>query len=319
VVEEGEEDSRVEVAGTQYPLMARSHLCYGQAEAVARHRAGLVYSAFLAANRSLAAPLALEDPCLPHKASLALPLPALLASPCTNYTDTAFLAAVSLLEDQTVTLFRASSPSSPSSPTCSSTVAAAFQPSLCSSTYAQAEGEVTCLDPSSIPPPTNATYLAFSTYWYLTRGLGLGHPSSPYNVPLPTFDSALASLCSSDLSTLQLPRASGGWGLSQAKVAHDACFQATFMRALLTTAYHFDSWGQITFVKRLGEPPAEVGWTLGHAIAAASQVEAGPGGCISLPVFLVLLLSSLLAALCAVCAHYTRRPTSPAAPYEALA
>ena len=60
---------------------------------------------------------------------------------------------------------------------------------------------------------------------YLTRGLGLGHPSSPYTVPLPTFDSALASLCSSDLSTLQLPRASGGWGLSQAKVAHDACFQ----------------------------------------------------------------------------------------------
>jgi len=309
----------VEVAGTEYPLMARSHLCYGQAEALARHRAGLVFGAYLAANRSLAAPIALEDPCLPAKASLALPLAALLASPCTNYTDAAFIRAVRQLEHETVTLYRASS-SSPSSPSCSSTVAAAFQPSLCSSRYAQAEAEVTCLDPSSIPPPTNATYLAFSTYWYLTRGMGLGHPSSPYTVHLPTFDSALASLCSSDLATLQLARARGGWGLAQAKVAHDACFQATFMRALLTTAYHFHSWGNITFVKRLGEPPAEVGWSLGHAIASAGQVEAGPGGCISLPVFLALLLASLLSALCAVCAHYTRRQNSAAAaPYEALA
>ena len=141
---------------------------------MARHRAGLVYSAFLAANRSLAAPLALEDPCLPHKASLALPLPALLASPCTNYTDTAFLAAVSLLEDQTVTLFRASSPSSPSSPTsptCSSTVAAAFQPSLCSSTYAQ-------VGPSPAPPAPPA-------YFVTWPGGGRGDLPGPLLHPSP--------------------------------------------------------------------------------------------------------------------------------------
>ena len=114
-----------------------------------------MFGAYLAANRSLAAPLALEDPCLPAKASLALPLAALLASPCTNYTDAAFTRAVRQLEHETVTLFRASS-SSPSSPSCSSTVAAAFQPSLCSSTYAQVGSSPASPTPHA-PPASSVT------------------------------------------------------------------------------------------------------------------------------------------------------------------
>ena len=57
--------------------------------------------------------------------------------------------------------------------------------------------------------------------------------------------------------------------------------QATFMRALLTTAYHFHSWGNITFVKRLGEPPAEVlaiavTWAIHGTVSPALQSP--PGG-----------------------------------------
>jgi len=306
--------------GTEFELQSKSHLCYGQAEAVNRHRANLVYKEYLASNRTLTSPLQVFDPCLPPGSSLNLSISSMFWSPCTTYKDQQFLDIVRNVEGNhayEVTLVPGGEH------TCSEEIAQQFNPDWCKNTYIQPDVEVICLDPSTIPSPNNHSFLAFSTYWYLTTGLGLnpGYLDSftdneaPFSFPMAKFDDTTQHICSLPLSELKdqlklMPR------------PKEACFQANFMRALLTTGYHFDSdsWENISFVKRLGNPPAEVGWTLGHAIIQANKEENNlVKPCISNTVFVVLLGFSFLCVffVLAFCQEFQSRRARES--YQSLA
>ena len=161
VTREEQEDVVLELFGDRFPLLSRSHLCYGQSEAINRHRASLLYQLFQASNSSLpptALTLTLKDPCLPEGASVNLSLPSLLSSPCTHYKDATFLQWANKLPSQVLLV-----PGAPDQ--CKMKVEEVFQPSICRDRYLQPEQEDICLDPSSIPPPSKTGYLAFSTYW----------------------------------------------------------------------------------------------------------------------------------------------------------
>jgi len=304
--------------GREFELQSKSHLCYGQAEAVNRHRANLVYKEYLTSNRTLTSPLQVFDPCLPPGSSVNLSISSMFWSPCTRYKDLQFLDIVRNKEgNQDVTLVPGGDHS------CSEQIAQQFNPDMCKHTYIQPDIEVICLDPSTIPSPNNHSYLAFSTYWYLTTGLGL-NPSqldsstdneAPFSFSLTKFDETTQHICSLPYSELKdqlklMPR------------PKEACFQANFMRSLLTTGYHFDSdsWQNISFVKRLGNPPAEVGWTLGHAIIQANkQGNNLEKPCISNTVFVVLLGVSMLAAVFAIVFYQVFHLRQARESYQSLA
>jgi len=271
-------DRRITLYGQDYNLLTRSHLCYGQAEAHYRHKAGLVYRLYKE-HGSLTTRV--PDPCLPEGAVVdTIPLTELYSSPCTNMVDTEFMdkinqskGNVTFIPDQNQTI-------------CHSTIMDLFTPRICRAMFVSQPGETTCLDPSTIPPPGNMKYLAFSTYWYITNKLGL-----PSNFPLAKLTDITEQLCQARInSTVLAPLDS---------VANDACFKASFMTQLLTRGYHFNSstWPQISFVKRVDK--TEVGWGLGYAVAQANSLPPTEGRqYISLPLFLVLVsVSGLLLLL----------------------
>jgi len=273
-------DRRITLYGQEYNLLARSHLCYGQAEALKRHKAGLVYKSYKEhGNLTLTVP----DPCLPEGALIeSVPLTQLYSSPCTHMVDTEFMdkikqsqEPVTFIPDQNQTI-------------CSSNILDLFTPNTCQAMFTPQPGETTCLDPSTIPPPGDMKFLAFSTYWYLTSGLGLQS-----NFSLGKFTDITEQLCKAHRNSTLL--ASLGF------VADKACFQATFMTHLLTKAYHFNSstWPQISFVKRIAD--AEVGWGLGYAITQANNLPPTEGRqYISSSLFLVLVCVSGLLLLLSV-------------------
>jgi len=293
--------------GTRYDLVLSSHLCYGQAEAVKRHRAELVYQLYLDAGHSLPSPLQVSDPCLPKEANLTLSLASLFSSPCTRYKDSTFVEHISRKLATNVTLVPGDLN------LCQVTVAKAFDPLHCFNRYVQPKKENICLDPSTIPPPTNQTYFAFSTYWYLTTSMRLnrGPVSTPFTFTKAKYDESLLAICNSSLPKLKQDPKEDGWGLTD--TMYVACFQANFLEALLTTGYHFSpaQWPNIIVVKRLGQPPAEVGWTLGQALLEASDDEQEDRACLSLLTFVTLLACALLLGITSVaCACLTRRYNS---------
>jgi len=304
VEEQSQANKKLALYGKKYNLLARSNLCYGQAEALNRHRASLVYSMYneqglVHQNQT---DIFVPDPCLPQGSSTKpTSLGQLYSSPCTSMVDMDFMNMVRK-SNKNITFY-----SQHYHTACSSTVLNLFTPTNCTSLFVPQSGEATCLDPATIPHPGDVKYLAFSTYWYLTHGLGL-----PPSFPLERFIKITSHLCSLNKTSPML--------VPLGPVADMACFQATFMNHLLTKAYHFNSttWPQISFVKRIAD--AEVGWGLGHAIAQANNVAPPEGRqYISLPVLVVLLsISGFLLLICVATAlqgmfmrrEYTRLPGS---------
>ena len=180
----------------------------------------------------------------------------------------------------------------PSHQECSDLVSELFDPDVCDKIWQSLEGEFKCLDPSKIPvPQSDLTYLAMSTYYYLTRGLNLISPFS-----LETFRKRTEEICSMGIDDPKLQ--------SLDKSAHSACFQSVLMDRLLTSGYHFDadSWEQIKFVKRI--EGAELGWALGHSLIQANslgvkgyQLIGSSGLKVLLGLGGLLLLLSLLATI----------------------
>jgi len=281
--------------GKQYHLLARTNLCYGQAEALARHRAGLVYS-FYNNHSHLEVDdgeIDVVDPCLPQGAvNGPITLSQLYGSPCTTMLDVSFMNKVrsnnnniTFISDQNKTV-------------CSSLVLNQFTPQNCTALFVPLANETSCLDPATIPPPGHIKYLAMSTYWYLTSGLDL-----PTSFPFSTFINITSTLCTSNVTSPVLTSLGPG--------ADMACFQATFMSHLLTTAYHFNSttWPQISFVKRVAD--AEVGWGLGHAIVQANSLSSADGRqYVSSPLLVLLLSVSILLLLGSVAAVFKVRSVS---------
>ena len=246
---------RLEVAGENYTVHSQSNLCYGQAEAGNRHRAALVLN-WLRQDPEVDSNMTtvrLRDPCLPDEAvSPGVPLSHIFSSPCTQILNEALKT---FIEDSNLNVSFFSD--EPSYQECSDMVSQQFVPSVCNQTWQPMEAEFKCLDPSYISAPqSDLTYLAMSTYFYLTRGLNLTD-----NFSLEKFRKRGEEICSLSLSELKELDPS----------AHSACFQSVLMDKLLTTGYHFDSdsWDQIKFVKRI--EGAEVGWGLGHALIQASS------------------------------------------------
>jgi len=279
MVDVGDGDRRITLYGQDYKLLTRSNLCYGQAEALNRHKAGLVYRLYKESGTLMTK---VPDPCLPRGALVdTIPLTKLYSSPCTHMVDTEYMdkinksmGNVTFTPDQNQTI-------------CLSTVMDLFTPRTCLAMFVPQPGETTCLDPSTIPPPGQMKYLAFSTYWYLTNTLGLQS-----NFPLAKLTDITEQLCQAHVNSTLLA--------SLGSAANIACFQASFMTHLLTMAYHFNSstWSQISFVKRIAK--TEVGWGLGYAVAQANSLPPTEGRqYISLPLFLVLeMVSGLLLLLC---------------------
>ena len=250
----------IQVAGENYTVHSQSNLCYGQAEARNRHRAALVYNWIrqnpgVISNWTGISPILLTDPCLPilsHPSEL--PLVDIFSSPCTQVRDEAIKTFIEN-SNMNVGFY-----SRPSHQKCSDLVSQQFVPDVCDKIWQSMDGEFKCLDPSIIPgPQSDLTYLAMSTYYYLTRGLRLTAPFS-----LETFRQRTEEICSLSLDDPDLIRLGTN--------ADSACFQSVLMDILLTSGYHFDSesWDQIQFVKRV--EGAEVGWGLGHALIQANSL-----------------------------------------------
>ena len=257
-----ETDQEITVAGVTYSLHSQSNLCYGQAEALNRHRAALLLDHYRQHGSSFGnlTSVAVPDPCLPAGAVLAAaPLAQLFSSPCTQLRDSALMRSILAAGNLAVTFVPTASYD-----TCSSRIGAQFVPSVCGDTWEPQPGEDTCLDPSLVPrPPRGLQYLAMSTYWYLTQGMNLTGSFS-----LDQFTASSREVCA-------LAASDPGLGHLDDASAVTACFQSVLMLRLLTSGYHFDaaSWPQLHFVKRVAG--AEVGWGLGHAVLEANSLEMG--------------------------------------------
>merc|ERR1719312_766200 len=254
----------VQVAGENYTVHSQSNLCYGQAEARNRHRAALVYNMIKqnpGAISNWTTKIPVRDPCLPNPSYPSeLPLADIFSSPCTQVRDKGMKT---YFENSNLTV------------------------GFYGGTVLRGNQECSDL----VRQQSVLTYLAMSTYFYLTRGLRLTAPFS-----LATFRERTEKICSlgqdhPDLACL-------------GKNADSACFQSVLMDILLTSGYHFDSesWNQIKFVKRV--EGAEVGWGLGHALIQANnlgmegyQLFGFPGLEVLLVLCGLLLLLSLLATL----------------------
>ena len=249
-------DRRITLYGQDYELLTRSHLCYGQAEALNRHKAGLVYRLYKEhGNLTMKVP----DPCLPQGAlGETIPLTKLYSSPCTHMVDTEFMNKINQSQDNVTFI------PDQNRTTCLSTITDLFTPSTCLAMFVPQAGENTCLDPSTIPPPGMTKYFAFSTYWYLTDRLGL-----QTNFPLEKLVDISEQLCQGHINSTPLA--------PLGSVASIACFQATYMTQLLTKGYHFNSstWPQISFVSEIDE--TGIGWGLGYAVAQANGLPPTDG------------------------------------------
>ena len=132
----------------------------------------------------------------------------------------------------------------------------------CMSTWQPMKDELTCLNPADIAPPIhNLTYLAMSTYFYISHHLNMTAPFS-----MSQFVATTNDICSLSATHPRLQL------LKKVKADTSACFQSLLMLHLLTSGYHFNetSWDQIQFVKRING--TEVGWSLGHAMIQAHSL-----------------------------------------------
>jgi len=286
-VDSTENNVNLTINGKIYNLMAMSNLCYGQSEAFKRNMASLFYDNFANVENfeNLTDEVILTDPCLPkdYKSS-PIALENIFNSPCTSLQDKSFMEKI--MGKRMNVIFKARQNHS----SCSNNILELFDPSTCQAKFEAIDGEETCMDPNVIPEPGNLKFLAFSTYWYLASGLNL---TSSFT--LNEFNDQMTELCSSSIHSSKLEKLKD--------LAPRACFQATFMKHMLTKAYHFneDTWTQISFVKRISD--AEVGWSLGHAIAHASKDKfRKEASFISKPLFVALVCCSLVLMVVAVIA-----------------
>lgn len=240
-------------------VRGQSNLCYGQQEALNRHRAALVYAQYRHGHMDLDSDQLhnVSDSCLPSSAvTAAVPISQLFSSPCTKLLNSSFMSS---LPTSNVTV---SFVSDYNYNRCSRLIQSQFRPSTCMVTWQPMKGELTCLDPDNIAPPQqNLTYLAMSTYYYISHHLNLSQPFS-----MDQFLHTTRDICSLVASHPRLQL------LKKVKADTSACFQSLLMYHLLTSGYHFNesSWDQLQFVKRISG--AEVGWGLGHAIIHANSL-----------------------------------------------
>ena len=91
----------------------------------------------------------------------------------------------------------------------------------------QPKTENICMDPLTIIAPTNQTYFAFSTYWYLATSMRLnkGPVSAPFTFTKEMYDKSLQAICNSSLAELKKDPEDDGWGLKS--TAYVACFQVS--------------------------------------------------------------------------------------------
>ena len=234
-----------------FRLFSKSNLCYGQSEALKRHRALLIFKRLrMSTTLNQTEAFVVEDPCLPVGSSID-PVPAseLFVSPCTKLRDQQFM---NHMKEANISIGFISSQNMSQ---CSSAISDQFNPAVCTALFAVPDAEETCIDPTSIPsPPGRMRFIAFSTYWYLKTGMDLGSSFS-----FEDFNSRVTEICSRNRSS--------------SSNVNKTCFQGLFMIHLLEQAYHFkpSNWHQIEFLKRVSG--AEVGWSLGHALIEANSNE----------------------------------------------
>ena len=201
----------VSIGGEQFTVSSSSHLCYGQAESLKRHRAGLVLSS--GQQWPLRSPLTVNitDPCLPDGATTEpARLSLLFSSPCTWLADTELVRAMAVSPARVRFVW------GPDYGECSRLIEDQFSPENCS-VWQSLPGEATCLDPATFPPPANLTYLAMSTYWYLTNGLDM----TGRNLSLAEYQDLTRQVCSLDISDPALLKIEAKYpGTSQ-----KACYQ----------------------------------------------------------------------------------------------
>jgi len=267
------QNKKVTVGGISYQLFSKSNLCYGQFEALKRHKALLAYK-LLKNNSSDSHGLTVnvEDPCLPKDAKVEpVPVEKLLYSPCSTMKNE-FLKSLLVNEIKTIRFVPNQNMS-----LCSQFIEHQFNLESCKSLFTEYPGEETCLNSELIPPPGGSIFMAFSTYWYLMSRLNM---SSRINYE--EFEAKISEICSSSSEKL----------ISIQPYANSACFVSLFMTQLLMKGYHFNAstWSQIRFVKRISG--AEVGWTLGEAIidesSSSSTVEKSRQVYLSFPVLALL-------------------------------
>ncbi|XP_023332999.1 ectonucleoside triphosphate diphosphohydrolase 8 isoform X3 [Eurytemora carolleeae] len=236
--------------GKNYNLRTLSHLCFGQKEALYRHRSALVEEYY---KNSSTLPSRLEDPCAPLGSVVAQSLKALFSSPCTQFNNKDLMDKVSGVEN--MVLFVGSS----SIDQCRIKVEELFHYDLCIERYRQFTDELVCIKNTN-PPHPQLSYYAFSTYWYLIQVLNL-----PSQHSLQRYDDASRDLCTKSRNE------SIEDGVED-KIVDSVCFKSIFMKALLTQGYKIDAenYSKIRFVKRAGS--AEVGWTLGHSILVSNSI-----------------------------------------------
>ena len=186
---------KVSVGGEKFSVRSSSHLCYGQAESLNRHRARLVLSSLAQDQLNLSSSALsqnITDPCLPAGATTdPAKLPLLFSSPCTWLADPEQARAISA--SPAMVRFT----SEPDYEQCSNLIQQQFRPHLCSTTWQELPGEETCLDPATFPPPADLEYLAMSTYWYLSNGLGI----AGNNVSLAEYEKLSEAVCSLNISS----------------------------------------------------------------------------------------------------------------------
>jgi len=276
--------------GHKYHLFTQSHLCYGQKMAIYRHRAQMVYEQYLT-DKTIKR--VIEEPCAPIGSQIVQSFKDLFGTACTQFLDKQFMNKTKWRKGS-VRFVGTGDVSK-----CKYYADTSFDYTLCTNRFVQYSSDTVCMDPSSILPPTQRTYYAFSTYFYLISSLGL-----PETHSLQRLEEKVNSLCSSSKSTLL--RA----GVDEF-VADSACYKALFMIQLLTKAYHFDNqtYQQIKFVKELNG--ADVGWTLGHTIISSNSLPAvAPTQYISDLMFGVCMVGVFFLAIlsiCVICTFQGRR------------
>jgi len=293
-----EANKNVTLYGSTYHISTMSHLCYGQKEALYRHRALLVFEAYLNKNKTF--PFKVIDPCAPSGSRVEHKIRDLFMSPCTQILDSQFMRHLFELKGKLI--FTGSGKTEQ----CAARSAAQFDYQLCTSRFEQYSTDTVCMDAASISPPPPMRFNAFSTYWYLITALGL-----PEHHSLDRFEEAVDSLCTKSRDELLSA------GFSKL-VVDSACFKANFMKTLLTKGYHFnhETYGKIKFVKRLGS--AEVGWTLGHMILASNSIPALPARIYISPTmfYMLLKLGAGFALLSLFFAYQARKVASASRKYQ---
>ena len=291
-------DSEPELSSVS--IHGQSNLCYGQQEALKRHRAGLVYSEYREAARvgvewsewqwytqnKLAARASIldkareekkevpelkypgDDPAVPHHFNISdpcLPAGAVLDSvPVSSIFSSPCtkIRNTSFMKMMETSNASISFVSDYNYDTCSSLIQSQFRPTTCYFTWQPMIGEHTCLVPEDIaPPPPGLPYLAMSTYYYISHHIDLNQPFS-----INDFLNTSRQICGLHSTHHKLQ------ALKKVKASTSACFQSQLMYHLLTSGYHFNetSWSQIQFVKRING--AEVGWGLGYAMIEAEKL-----------------------------------------------